>query len=313
MQALQYTRHGPPDVLQHVMLPRPEPGPGEVRVRMFAAGLAPVDTKLRSGMLQAHFQLVFPKIPGRDGTGVIEKQGPGVDAWAVGDLVCVVADQLGNGTCAEAILCRTDQIVLRPPSLTLHQAAALLQPGISAWTAVMETARVQPGMRVLVHGGAGAVGSLMVQLCRHLGADVSATCRHDNCDYVVGLGAARALAYDREGSLDTARGQDLVFDLIGAATHDRSYALLRPGGHLVYLTAAPIMDRGSDFGVQVTRAQIADSPRVLAAVAALATQGVFQPRVAAVFPLADARLAHEALENGHVTRGRLVLDIGSPT
>ncbi|MCY7308525.1 MAG: zinc-binding dehydrogenase, partial [Rhodoferax sp.] len=157
---------------------------------------------------------------------------------------------------------------------------------------------------------AGAVGSLMVQLCHHLGAEVSASCRFDNCDYVAGLGATRAFAYDRSQQLDQVRAQDVVFDLIGGATHALSYSMLRKGGRLVCLTAAPFVDRGDAFGVLVTRAQIADSPRVLAAVAKLAAQGILQPRVAGVFPLAETALAHAALEQGRVTRGRLVIDIG---
>jgi NADPH:quinone reductase-like Zn-dependent oxidoreductase len=194
--------------------------------------------------------------------------------------------------------------------LSLYQAAALLQPGNSAWIAVMETAQVQAGMRVLVHGGAGAVGSLMVQLCSHLGAEVTATCRAGNEDYVVGLGATRAIAYDRE-DFGTLRGQDLVFDLIGGDVHARSYSVLRAGGHLVYLTALPIVDQGTAFGVRVSRAMISDRQAVLAAVAELSAQGILQPRVAGVYSLAHAAQAHAALEAGQVTRGRLVLDTQS--
>ena len=313
MQAILYDRYGAPEVLHVANVPDPEPAAGEVRVRLFAAGLAPVDTKLRAGLLQTFFALPLPKIPGRDGVGVVDRLGPGVTAFAVGAPVCVLADQLGAGTSAEFVVCAAQRVVPRPAGQSTHQAAALLQPGLSAWIGVMETARVAPGMRVLVHGGAGAVGSLMVQLCRHLGADVSATCRADNRDYVVGLGAARAFAYDRDDDFGTLRDQDVVFDLIGGATHARSYPVLRTGGHLVYLTAAPIVDRGVEFGVRVTRAPITDRPEVLQAVAQLATRGVFRPAVARVFTLADAALAHAELESGRATRGRVVLDIAPDT
>jgi NADPH:quinone reductase-like Zn-dependent oxidoreductase len=172
----------------------------------------------------------------------------------------------------------------------------------------METARVSAGMQVLVHGGAGAVGSLMVQLCKYLDAVVTATCRAGNEAYVMGLGASRAIAYDRD-DFGTLRDQDVVFDLIGGSTHARSYPVLRKGGQLVYLTAAPIVDRGWEFAVKVSRAMISDQPNVLAAVARLAADGIFRPRVAGVFALADAARAHTALEAGQVTRGRLVLEI----
>lgn len=308
MQAIQFHRYGPPDVLQQVTVPDPEPGPGELRVHLQAAGVAPVDAKLRAGKLQAHFTLDLPKIPGRDGVGVVDQVGPGVTGFAVGDAVCVLADPLRAGTYAQAVVCPAERVVRRPRNLSIHEAAALMQPGVSAWIAVMQTAVVKPGMRVLVHGGAGAVGSLMVQLGRHLGAEISATCRAANRDFVLGLGASRVVAYDTEdfGVLD---GQDVVFDLIGGNTHERSYPVLRDGGQLVYLTAAPIVDRGSAFGVRVSRAVVADSPHVLAAVLRAAEEGIFRPQVAAVLPLANAAQAHAALEDGQVTRGRLVLDI----
>jgi len=309
MQAIAFAQYGPPEVLQIVEWNPPQPAPAELRVRLLAAGVAPVDAKLRAGLLQAHFQPVLPKIPGRDGVGVVEQVGAAVVGLRPGDAVCVMADALGPGTYAQALTCSAERVVARPAGLTVHQSAALLQPGNSAWIAVMETARVLSGMRVLVHGGAGAVGSMMVQLCHHLGAEVSATCRASNRDYVASLGATRAIAYDGTEDFGDLRGQDVVFDLIGGATHARSYPVLRPGGRLVYLVAAPINDLSAQFGVQTTRAQITDSRHVLQAVADLAGQGVLRPRVAATFALADAAKAHGALENGQVTRGRLVLDI----
>lgn len=308
MFAIAFAQYGPPDGLQPITWDPPPAAPGEVRVRMLAAGVAPVDAKLRAGLLQAHFQPPLPKIPGRDGVGVVEQIGAGVTGLKVGDSVCLMVDALGPGTYAQRVTCSAERVVARPAGLTMHQAAALLQPANSALIAVVETAQVSSGMRVLVHGGAGAVGSQMVQLCRHLGAEVTATCRADNRDYVVGLGATRAIAYDHE-DFGTLRDQDVVFDLIGGDTHARSYPVLRAGGHLVYLTAAPIVDRGTGWGVRVTRAAISDQPAVLAAVAELATRGVFRPAVARVYPLADAARAHADLEAGRVTRGRVVLDI----
>lgn len=308
MQAIQYDRYGPPEVLTTVTLADPEPGPGEARVRLLAAGVAPIDTKLRAGLLQAHFEVRFPKIPGRDGVGIIDKLGAGVVGSAVGDQVCVIADPRLAGTYAEAVSCITDRIVARPRGLTTEQAAALLQPGLSAWIPVVEVANIQPGMRVLVHGGAGAVGGLMVQLARHLGAHVTSTCRSANCDFVIGLGAHDVVAYDRD-DFGKLRDLDVVFDLIGGDTHARSYPVLHAGGHLVCLTAAPIVELGGEYRVKVTRALIADAPHAINAVARLADAGVLRPTVAGIYPLGAAVDAHRELENGRVTRGRLVLRI----
>jgi NADPH:quinone reductase-like Zn-dependent oxidoreductase len=312
MEAVQFKMYGSPDVIRPVTLDEPRPGPGEVRVRLKAAGVARADAKIRAGLLRDRFPLKLPKIPGRDGAGVVDLLGDGVAGVLVGDAVCVMADQVLPGTYAEAVVCAAERVVPHPAGLSVLEAAALLQPCNSAWIAVMETARIQAGMRVLVHGGAGAVGSQMVRLCRHLGATVSTTCRADNRDYVANLGAERAIAYDREDFTRLSE-QDVVFDPIGGETHARSYHVLGRQGHLVYLNAAPIIDEGSRFGVKVSRAQISDRPPVFREVARLAEKGVFRPRVAGVYRLADAAKAHAALEAGQVTRGRLVLDISSTT
>jgi NADPH:quinone reductase-like Zn-dependent oxidoreductase len=308
MQALQYNCHGGPEVLQWATIPRPEPGPGQVRVRLLAAGLAPFDAKLRAGALQAHFSVTFPHTPGRDGAGVVEAIGPGVSDWTVGDPVCVVAGGLQPGTCAQAVCVDAWRIVRRPQGLDTHQAAALMQPAISAWIAVMESARVVPGMRVLVLGGSGAVGGFMVQLCRHLGAEVSATCRSANCDHVQSLGAERAFAYDQGGVVGL-RAQDVVFDLVGGAAHADAYPVLRQGGLMACLTAEPFTDQTARWGVRVLRVPVTDRPEVLAAVADLAERGVLQPRVAAAYPSPLAAQAHADLEAGRITRGRAVIDI----
>lgn len=311
MQAVVFDHYGPPEVLQCREVPMPEPGPGQVRVRLEVAGVAPIDAKLRAGALQQHFQPTLPKIPGRDGTGVIDRLGDGVGGWSVGDAVCVVADALRAGTYAQYMVCGAQKLVARPAGLTTHQAAALMQSGMSAWIAVVETARLQPGMRVLVHGGSGSVGGLIVQHARHLGAEVTATCRATNRDYVLGLGAHRALAYDQE-DFGVLRDQDVVFDLIGGSTHERSYPVLKHGGQIVYLVAAPIVERGDAYGVRVTRAMITDRPEVLRAVGEAAAAGIYRPQVAAVYALRDAAQAHEALEHGRITRGRAVLEIPAP-
>ena len=308
MKAIRYSQYGSPDVLELVTLDDPVAGPGEVRVRLKAAGVSPIDAKLRSGALQAHFSLTFPKIPGRDGVGVIDQIGEGVAGFSIGNEVCVAADPARDGTYAEAIVCATTRVVKKPPNLSTSQAAALLQPGVSAWISMCRTAMLSEGMSVLIHGGAGAVGGQMIQLARHLGLDVTTTCRAENIDYVLGLGAHRAVAYDRDdfGSL---RDRDAVFDLIGGETHARSYQVLKTGGQLIYLTAAPFENQAEKYGVSVTRAMISDAPEALHAVAQLAAQGVLMPSVMSTPPLAAAADAHRQFEAGQVTRGRIVLNM----
>ena len=313
MLAAHYNRHGGPEVITLAELDRPVAGPGQVLVRLAAAGVSPLDWKLRAGKLADFFSVPFPKIPGRDGAGTVVAVGSDVRDIAVGTPVAVMAaPAVPAGTHAEYIAVDAGMAVPLPESLGLEDAAALINAGLSAWIAVMRTAQVKSGDRVLVQSGAGAVGGLMVQLCAHLGATVTATCRAANMDYVTGLGAARAVAYDRPQP-DDLPPQDVVFDLMGGAVHDACYPLLAPGGHLVWLTAAPITDRSAEHGVRVTRAMIADDAEVVAQVLDLAAAGHLRAQIAGRLPLSEAAEAQRRLAAGEVTRGRLILTMQQET
>lgn len=307
MRTAAYYRHGSPDEIAIETRPLPSPGPGQVLVKLEASGVAPLDWKLRAGLLRAFFTLNFPKTPGRDGAGTVLACGADVPGLAPGDRVAVMAPPTApEGTHAEAIVIDAAMTVPLPDGLDMVQAAAIVNAGLSAWIAVVRTAEVQAGQHVLIQGGSGAVGGLMVQLAAARGAVVSATCRSANADYVRALGAARAIAYDAPFPGDLPP-QDIVFDLMGGAVHDACYPMLKPGGHLVWLTAAPITDRSAEFGVRVTRAMISDDADVVAEVLALAAQGVLTPQIAGKLPLDMAAEAQRRLAAGEVTRGRLLL------
>lgn len=309
MRAAQYDHYGDPAVIAIRQVPLPDPGKGQVRVRLAAAGVAPLDWKLRAGLLARHFTPQFPKTPGRDGAGVVEACGCGVSHLAPGDPVVVMAPPAGPaGTAAEAIVVDADLVVPVPAGLDPIAAVALANAGLSAWIAVQRTAGITAGQRVLVQSGAGAVGGLMVQLCAHLGAEVTATCRAANVDYVRDLGASRAIAYDGDAPQDLPP-QDVVFDLMGGAVHAASLGLLAAEGHLVWLTAAPLPPVTPGPAQRITRALIADDAAVVAEVLALAAQGVLRAQVAGLLPLDQVAEAHRRLAAGEVTRGRLVLQI----
>jgi NADPH:quinone reductase-like Zn-dependent oxidoreductase len=309
MTAIRYDRFGGPDVMQLVEVPVPQPGPGQVRVALHAASVIPADWKLRAGQLQHLFSIGLPKIPGRDGAGIVTKLGDGVDYIALGAAVCVVAQHVEQGTYAQAIVRDRESIVEMPANLSFDQGAALMHAGICAWIALVETAKLDPGMRILVHAGAGAIGGLAVQLAHHIGAHVAATCRSANVNYVAALGADDVVAYDREDFAEKLRGFDVVLDLMGGDVHQRSYAVLQRGGHMICLHAAPIRDQSQDFGIRLGFAPIHDRRYALEAVADLARSGVLRPQIRDRLPLAQAVDAHRRLESNEVTRGRLVLQI----
>ncbi len=309
MKAILFRRYGGPEVLEPVDLPDPVPGPGEVLIDIEAASVIPGDWKLRAGHLQKIFHPSLPKVPGRDGAGTIAALGAGVAMFRPGDAVCFAAAHEEQGCYAERIVRAAAGIVALPRGLSFAAGAALIHAGVCAWIILVETAAVRAGMRVLVHAGAGAIGGMAVQLARHLGAEVFATCRASNADYVQSLGAHHALAYDRGDFADGLADVDVVVDLIGGDVHRRSYPVLRRGGTMVCLIAAPIEDLSARYGVTTRFARIHDEPHALQAVADLAAQGALRPQVSALLPLAAAADAHRRLERGDNSRGRIVLDI----
>lgn len=309
MRAIRFERFGGPEELQLVDVPVPEPGPGEVRVDLHAASVLPVDCKVRAGLLRDLLTVPLPKIPGRDGAGVVGKVGPGVDYLRVGDRVCVVAQHAEAGTYAQHIVRNRESVVPAPPDLDFDSAAALMHAGICAWICLVETAGIRGGMRILVHGGAGAIGALAIQLARHHGAHVVTTCGARNSDYVRQMGAHEVAAYDEEDFTAIADPFDIVLDLIGGSVHHRSYRVLRKGGMMVCLNAAPYTDLSTEYGVSVRLPRIHDRREALLAVTELATRNILRPQVAMRLGLEDAAEAHRLMESGKISRGRIVLHI----
>lgn len=304
MLAVEFDSYGGPDVLELRRRSAPEPAPGEVLVRVRAASVNPVDWKIRSGMLQKFFPVVFPVITGRDGAGEIMTVGGGAEPSLVGKRVCFLAPR-GVGTWCDKLALPQAEAVPFPESVSFEHAASLPLAGISAWIAIVQTANVKPGMRILIHAAAGGVGSLAVQLARIRGAEVVATCSQSNVDFVRSLGA-EAIAYDKTPFEDAVRDVDVVLDVIGGDVHRRSYRVLKRGGTIVCLVAAPFQDLGTQYGVKVMVPQVLSDPAALTQIVALVAAGKLKPCVEHVLLLADFAKAQQMSETGHA-RGKTVL------
>jgi NADPH:quinone reductase-like Zn-dependent oxidoreductase len=307
VKAVRFARFGPPEVLQLEEAPTPVPAPREIVVAVQAASVTPGDTKLRAGLLQKMFPVSLPCIPGRDGAGRVVALGAQADYAKVGDPVCFVAERTRQGSYASHIARDAQSVVPLPAGLSFAEGAALMHAATCAWIALVDTAGVKAGERVLVLGGSGAIGGAAVQIARHLGAHVVATCSARNIEYVRALGAEGAMAYDQGAMPDGPF--DVVLDLVGGEANERAYPLLRKGGKLVWLIAKPFTDRSTQYGVRTLQAHIIDSPRVNAIVVELAAKGAIKPQVSRVMPLSEAAQAHRMVEAGQVSRGRIVLDI----
>lgn len=303
MQAVRYHEYGPPTVLQLESVERPVPEPGEVLIKVVAAGVNPIDWKFRAGWLREMVPLDLPVTPGIDLAGTVESVGAAVAGIAPGAEVF----GRGGGTYAEYAIAPGDGVALKPAGLSFEQAATLGVGGMTAWMGLFDGAHLEAGQRLLVHGGAGGVGSLAVQLGKWKGAHVAATSSAGNLDFVRSLGADEVIDYASTRFEDVVHDLDVVYDTVGGEVTDRSWGVLRPGGTLIVIGAMPDTEKAESLGVRVTGAPPPErSSPILQRLAGLAESGEIQVHVGQTFRLADAAAAQAASETGH-GRGRIVL------
>nr|WP_270890493.1 NADP-dependent oxidoreductase [Streptomyces sp. DHE17-7] len=252
MKAISYARYGGPEVLEYGEVPDPRVGPDSVLVRVRAAAVNPVDWKCRDGHLDAILQPVFPVVPGWDVSGVVVRPGASVTEFTVGDEVIgyVREDFLSRGTFAEYVAAPVRTLARKPRNLSFEEAAGLPLTGLTAYQVLTKALRVKRGETVLVHAAAGGVGSIAVQLGRHLGARVIGTASERNHAFVRGLGG-EPVTYG-EGLAERVRGLapegvDAVFDTVGGETLKVSANLVAPGGRLVSIADAEAVDYGGRY------------------------------------------------------------------
>jgi NADPH:quinone reductase-like Zn-dependent oxidoreductase len=298
MKAVLLTKHGGPEVLRLGEAPEPTAGPGEVVVDIHAASINAADYKVRLG--GPGHNLHFPHILGRDFSGVVSALGTGVTDLAVGDAVFGVTDQGVEGCYAERIAIKAAIIAKKPDRLGHAEAAALGLTSLTALWAVEDTAQLKPGETILIQGGAGGVAGFAIQLAKHLGATVITTSSARNHEYVRSLGADRAIDYNTQDFVA------MVFDTVGGEVQVRSYAVLKPGGRLVWIAAAPAGFQPTRKDVEVLRPNVKRDRAHLERMLALYGAGAVWPPAITRYKLADAAEAHRVSEGRHL-QGKLVL------
>jgi len=306
MKAVLFEKHGGPEVLHLAEVPDPIAGPGEVVVDIDAASVNAADYKVRSG--QGNYNLAFPHILGRDFSGVVSTVAAGVTDFAVGDAVFGVTDQGIEGAYAEKIAIKAAIIAKKPDRLGHAEAAAMGLTSLTALWAIEDTARLKAGETILIQGGAGGVAGFAIQLAKHLGATVITTASARNHDYVRHLGADRVIDYNVEDFATVVSGCDVVFDTVGGDVQVRSYAVLKPGGRLVWIAAAPAGFQPTRKDVQVLRPNVARDRAHLERMLALLEAGAVWPPAIERYKLAEAGEAHRVSESRHL-QGKLVLEV----
>ncbi|GGN69924.1 NADPH:quinone reductase [Streptomyces albiflavescens] len=307
MKAISYSRYGGPDVLEYGDVRDPKVGPDSVLVKVRAASVNPVDWKCREGYLDGILDPVFPVIPGWDVSGVVVQPGAAITEFAVGDEVIAYAreDVLWRGTFAEYVAAPVRTLARKPRNLSFEEAAGLPLAGLTAYQMLTKVLDVTAGDTVLVHAAAGGVGSIAVQLARHLGARVIGTASESNHDFVRSLGG-EPVSYG-EGLAERVRalapeGVNAVFDTIGGDTMKISAELLAPEGRLASIADPDVVGFGGRYYF------VRPNPHDLQSLSDLAEQGVVSVHVSETFPLERAADAHRLSAEGR-TRGKIVVTV----
>lgn len=331
MRAARITAYGGPEVLSvDDDAPEPVAGRGEVLVDVHASSVNPIDCKIRGGALRAALRYPLPRTLGMDLSGVVAAVGEGVERWKVGDEVVASPGPKTPGTYAERTVVKAGELGRKPKNLTHQEAASLPLAFLTAWQSLVDTSALKAGERLLVQAGAGGVGTLAIQLGKHLGAFVVTTCSAANSELVKSLGADQVIDYRNEAWDQVASEVDVVLDAIGFAEARRARKVLRKGGRIVGISvglpervkkAGPLLGllgTGVAMACNIVGSRLHGVPsrfitrrpdgKQLDLMADLCEQGVIRPVIDTVYPLARIADAHRQSDSGR-TRGKIVIAV----
>lgn len=304
MKALRVYEYGGSAALRLEDVADPVAGAGEVLIEVAAAGVNPIDWKILSGAMQAFIPLPMPFIPGVEVAGTVIAKGDGVTGFSLGDEVFGFINIVG-GYASKAVA-PVEKLALKPRSLSALQAGAVPASALTAWQALTEHAGVQRRQKVLIHAAAGGVGSMAVQIARYLGAEVYATASAHHHAYLKALGADHTIDYTAQAFEKQVSGMDVVLDLVGGETQNRSFAVLKRNGVLVSPVSPPNMTLANDYGITPVHFATRSDGRQLSLIAGLFDKGHLTVEVE-TYPLSDAAAAIDKSLGRHL-HGRLVID-----
>src|SRR5213080_747316 len=308
MKAMVIHEYGGPEVLKYEDVPRPEPKADQILIRVIAAGVNPVDGMIRSGMFAKDGNGAFPMVLGGDIAGVVERVGNKITKFKAGDPVFAYVSLDSGGGYAQYAVVPEGDAAPKPKSLTYVEAAAVPIVALTAWQALVDTAKLAAGQTVLIHGGSGGVGSFAIQIGKARGAKVIATASTANQDLLKELGADVAIDYTKQKFEDVAKDVDVVLDSVGEDTLARSYGVVKRGGFIVSLVARPERAGLDKHGIRGAALSVEPNSDELAQIGKLIDQKKIKVIVSQTFPLSEATKAQEQVATGH-TRGKVVLKV----
>ncbi len=307
MRAAQIHQYGGSEEIKLKNIMIPKPAEGEVLIKVFAAGVNPLDWKIREGYLAEIIPHTLPLTLGWDFAGKIISLGKNVSKWHIGDDVYARPDFSKNGAYAEYIAVSENEIASKPKTLSWQKSAAVPLVTLTAWQALKDIGTVQQGDRVLIHAGAGGVGIAAIQLAKQAGATVYTTASPQNIDFLKALGADKVIDYTQD-DFSQLRNLDLVFDTLGGEVLAQSWATLKKGAQLVSIAEVPNEELATKHEVQAHFCFVQANPEQLIKIAHLIDSGKLKTEIANIFRFEDIAQAHEQSETGH-TRGKIVIQI----
>jgi NADPH:quinone reductase-like Zn-dependent oxidoreductase len=310
MKAIVIHEYGGPEVLKYEDVPRPEPKGDQILVRVIAAGVNPVDEAGRSERSAKFFGITLPFVPGYDIAGIVEKTGGKITKFKTGDSVYAYLSLTNGGGYAEYALTTEREAAPKPKSLTNVDAAAVPVVALTAWQALIDTAKLSAGQTVLIHGGSGGVGTFAIQIAKARGAKVIATASTANQDFLKQLGADVAIDYTKTRFEDVAKNVDVVLDSVGKDTLARSYGVVKKGGFIVTLVARIDQGELDKHGIRGASLGVEPDSNELTEIGKLIDEKKIKVIVSQTFPLSEAIKAQEQIATGH-TRGKIVLKVAN--
>ena len=309
MRAARIHRYGPPDVIVIDDLPRPTPAPDQVLVRVSHAGVGPWDALIREDKSVVASPL--PIILGSDFSGAVEAVGSAAHPFQPGDEVYGVTNPQFIGAYAEYALASAAMIARKPASLSFADAASAPVVAVTAWQMLFDYAHAQPGQSVLIHGAAGSVGAYAVQLARRAGLQIFATARSADIPYVESLGAQKVIDFTATRFEDVVPSVDIVLDLVGGETKNRSFALVKPGGILVSVVSKSVPEQNAANPVRSVFFLVEVTIERLDKLTELFDRGELKTSVGTILPLDQARRSHEMLAGAPHRRGKILLSMSN--
>jgi NADPH:quinone reductase-like Zn-dependent oxidoreductase len=296
MKAAVLSEYGnDPEVVE---VDRPDLPDDSVMVEVHAAAINPIDWIVMAGYVQDMLPYELPWIVGYDVSGVVVEVGPDALGFSVGDEVFARADGMQAGTMAEYAALKVSNLAIKPNNISHAEAAGVPLAGLTAWQALFDKGGLESGQRVLIHAGSGGVGTLAIQIAKHAGAWVATTASAKNQDLVVDLGADQFVDYSNERFEDVAEKYDLVFDMLGGDTLQRSFDAVKPGGTIVSIKGDAPEGLAGECGVTFHSFFMEPNGEQLAEIATLITDGTIRPVLDCTFPLDDVAAAYDYARTG---------------